>query len=39
MTIAEIDEKVIVYFDDDDTTNFTELVSMLYKTNYVGANK
>ena len=39
MTIAEIDERVIVLIDDETTTNFTDLVSMLYKTNYVGASR
>ena len=30
MTIAEIDEQIIVLVDDDNVNNFTQLVSKLY---------
>lgn len=38
MTIAEIDEQVIVLIDDD-VNYFTQLVSNLYSNNNVGATK
>lgn len=38
MTIAEIDEQVIVLIDDD-VNYFTQLVSNLYSSNNVGATK
>lgn len=38
MTIAEIDEQVIVLIDDD-VNYFTQLVSNLYSSNNVGVTK